>query len=232
MAKAMVDSMSKQKIRLVISDMDGTLIDSERAIAQALCDALVDWGIICEPSDFLPYTGMGDDNALAGVAKEHGVPYTYDMNLRAYEIYDQMAKERVVAFPWSERILRLVKSQEIKLAIASAAGRIRVLHNLKRLGFAEDYFDAVITANDVKRQKPDPEIFLRAIERVGVDPSEVLVLEDSTMGVRAAKAAGARCLAVTTSYSADELIKNGADYVTDDFSEFEDLLKYNNESEN
>ncbi len=211
-------------VKLVISDMDGTLIDSEGAIAQAICDALVDWGISCTPVDLVPYTGVGDDNALAGLAREHGVSYTYDMNLRTYEIYGQMANERVVAFPWSNRILRHVRESGLMLAVASAAGRIRVMHNLGRLGFTEDFFDAVITANDVKKQKPDPEIFISAIERAGVEPSQTLVLEDTVSGVKAAKAAGAKCIAVTTTYSAEELKLAGADHVTTDFSEFEELL--------
>ena len=217
--------MIKHSIRLVISDMDGTLIDSEGAIAQASAEALVDWGITCSPAEFKPFTGLGDNKFIAGVSEKYGVPYTYDMNLRAYEIYERHMNERVVAYPWSSDLLRMIKSQGCKIAIASAADRIRVVLNLKRLGFAEDFFDAVIAANDVSRQKPNPDVFLTAAERAGEDPRDSLVLEDATMGVKAAKAAGALCMAVTTSYDAAALREFGADYVTGDFSGLEALLK-------
>ena len=69
--------MIKHSIRLVISDMDGTLIDSEGAIAQASAEALVDWGITCSPAEFKPFTGLGDNKFIAGVSEKYGVPYTY-----------------------------------------------------------------------------------------------------------------------------------------------------------
>ncbi len=207
------------QIKLVISDMDGTLIDSEGALARASAEALVKWGIHAHPKEFKPFTGLGDNRFIAGVAQKYGKPYTYDMNLRTYEIYEKHIDEWVVVFPWSSELLRTVKKAGLKIAIASAADRIRVVLNLKRLGFDADFFDAVISANDVKKQKPDPDVFLCAADRVGIDPQNALVLEDATMGVQAAKTAGARCMAVTTSYPETELIKFGADAVTADFHE-------------
>ena len=217
--------MIRHNIRLVISDMDGTLIDSEGAIALASAEALVEWGITASPEEFDPFKGLGDDKFVAGVAEKYGVSYTPDMKLRAYGIYGEKLEERVTAYPWSRPMLAMIRERGIKLAIASAADRIRVRLNLRRLGFTERDFDAVIAADDVTRQKPNPDVFLCAMERAGGNPGQTLVLEDSTAGVRAAKAAGALCMAVTTFYSADELRFAGADFVTDDFSELEDLLK-------
>lgn len=217
--------MIRHNIRLVISDMDGTLIDSEGAIAQASAEALVDWGITASPAEFKPFTGLGDNKFIAGVSEKYGVPYTYDMNLRAYEIYERHMNERVVAYPWSSPMLSMLKARGMKIAIASAADRIRVVLNLKRLGFSEEDFAAVIAANDVAKQKPNPDVFLTAASHAGIDPAESLVLEDATMGVVAAKRAGASCMAVTTSYCAEELRKAGADFVTNDFSELAQLLK-------
>ena len=65
-------------LRAVIYDMDGTLVDSEGAIALAGKEALVDWGIECQLPDFKPFTGMGDDKFIGGVAEKYGVKYTPD----------------------------------------------------------------------------------------------------------------------------------------------------------
>ena len=212
-------------IRTVITDMDGTLIDSEGAIALAGKEALVDWGICCQLPDFLPFTGRGDDRFIGGVSEKYGVPYDPAMKLRAYEIYDATADERIRVFDWSERLLAFFKARGMKLGIASAADRFRVERNIKRLGFSPEDFDAVTSANDVTRQKPDPDVFLRAMEKMGADPRETVIFEDATMGVRAAKAAGAYCIAVTTSYDAEALYREGADLVMPDPARICDILE-------
>lgn len=200
-------------IRTVIYDMDGTLVDSEGAIALAGKEALVDWGIECKLPDFKPFTGMGDDKFIGGVAEKYGVPYTTAMKLRAYEIYMEKADERVTVYPWSKRLIGFFAARGLKCAVASASDRVKVLRNIRCIGVDADCFDAVITASEVTRQKPDPEIFLKALAAVGGKASETLVFEDSLMGVRAAKTAGMKCIATTTSYSAPELYASGADSV-------------------
>ena len=77
-------------------------------------------------------------------------------------------------------------------------------------------FDAVIVAEDVVHKKPSPEIFLAAAKRIGLDPKDCLVIEDAVSGVEAAKAAGAKCLAITSSFSKEKLAK--ADWFAPDLS--------------
>jgi len=79
-------------------------------------------------------------------------------------------------------------------------------------------FDAVITGDDVSRKKPDPEVYLLARERLGVDPSSCVVIEDNRNGLLAAKAAGMKCIVTTTPYTADEDF-TGADLVVPDLGE-------------
>jgi beta-phosphoglucomutase len=198
--------------------MDGTLVDSEGAIALAGKEALVDWGIKCELPDFKPFTGMGDDKFIGGVAEKYGVAYTQSMKLRAYEIYIEKAHSRVEVYPWSKRIIEFFASRGIRSAVASASDRVKVLCNIGCIGLSPDSFDAVVTASDVTHQKPDPEIFEKAASILGTNPSETLVFEDSLAGVRAAKAAGMKCIATTTSYPASELYAAGADSVLPDLA--------------
>ena len=78
--------------------------------------------------------------------------------------------------------------------------------------------DAIVTGSDVERKKPAPDIFLKAAEKAGLEPRFCIVAEDAIAGIMAAKAAGMRAVGVTTSFSADELKKAGADVVTDSLS--------------
>jgi len=81
---------------------------------------------------------------------------------------------------------------------------------MTEIGLSLTYFDAVVTAEDAKHKKPDPEIFLVAAGRLGLEPGECLVIEDSITGVAAAKTAGTRCLAITSTFITEQL--DGADY--------------------
>jgi beta-phosphoglucomutase-like phosphatase (HAD superfamily) len=89
--------------------------------------------------------------------------------------------------------------------VASAADRIKVEINLREMGFTPAMFDALVTGSDVVNKKPDPEIFLEAAKRMSVSPDYCLVCEDAVNGTVAAKAAGMRCLGITTSFTPQEL---------------------------
>jgi beta-phosphoglucomutase-like phosphatase (HAD superfamily) len=85
--------------------------------------------------------------------------------------------------------------------------------NLRAMGLREDEFDAVINGLEVARKKPFPDIYILAAERIGLTPAECLVVEDAVSGIKAAKAAGCKCLAVLTSFQASDLTE--ADWICD-----------------
>ena len=211
--------------KLVIFDMDGTLIDSEGAIAVASRESLIEYGITPDLKDFLDFTGQGDDKFVGGVARRYGLEYKTEMKERAYEIY-MAHSERIEVFPWSYSTVRGVIDRGVSAAIASASDRIKVHFNLNRIGVSPDEFTAVISATDVTRQKPDPEIFLLAAEKSDVAPCDCLVCEDSVSGVRAGFAAGMRVVGITTGYSEDELIAAGAEVVVGDLREIFEKIDF------
>src|SRR5438445_698709 len=108
----------------------------------------------------------------------------------------------------------------IPCAVATSASRFDVDRLLGRLGLRER-FDAVVTAEDVRLGKPDPEVYLLAARGIGVPPRECLVFEDSVVGVQAARRAGMRVIGVATAHTADELRVAGAASVIDDFEGLE-----------
>lgn len=99
----------------------------------------------------------------------------------------------------------------IKLAIATSADEVKLRVNMQEMGFDTGIFDALVNGLEIEHKKPEPDIFLEAARRLQLDPAECIVFEDAINGVQAAKAAGAKCLGITSSFSSDELKQAGAD---------------------
>ncbi len=135
---------------------------------------------------------------------------------RIDERYPTLISEKVVPIPGVLAFLDHLAKRGVPVAVASSGPRINVELILDKLGLSRR-FGAVITSGDVTKGKPDPEIFLTAAARLGADPAECWVIEDATTGVRAAKAAQMRCLALTTTCDPAELLASGADRLRADF---------------
>lgn len=213
-------------IRLVIFDMDGVLVDSEDAITRAALQTLrEDYGLPARYEDFKPFTGMGEHVFIGSVAEKYGVPFCEAMRTRTYRIYCDTADERVTVFPWARTLPQQLKRAGYRIAVGSAADEIKVECNLRCIGAKPGDFDALVTASEVVRKKPDPEIFLRCAEKCGIAPQECLVFEDAVSGVQAAKSGGMRCIAITSSFDRQTLLDAGADLVVDDLCDAEERIK-------
>ena len=205
-----------KKPTLAIFDMDGVLVDSEKAFKHACQEALLQWGVHAEREEFVPYTGMGDVLYIGGVSEAHGVPYCLEMTDVSYKLYAEYAKTELKVFSWSRAIIEKLSEAGYGVAVASSAGLFKVETNLACVGVDLSLFKAIVTGSDVEKKKPAPDIVLAAAEKCGADPADCLVFEDAISGVKAAKAAGMFAVAVTTSFSAEELYEAGADFVCDD----------------
>jgi HAD superfamily hydrolase (TIGR01509 family) len=104
---------------------------------------------------------------------------------------------------------------KIKLAVASSSHKRMIEYVLKKLEII-DFFDSIVGAEDIDRSKPDPEIFLMSAKRLNVKPEECIVVEDSKLGVEAAKKAGMKCLGYFNPSSGKQDLSK-ADFVADDF---------------
>jgi HAD superfamily hydrolase (TIGR01509 family) len=199
-------------IRGVIFDMDGVLVDSEPFIAEAAMRMFAERGLAVRPEDFRPFVGAGEDRYLGGVAERHGFALDLERDkARTYQLYDRMVRGRLGPLPGVHEFIAKCRARKLRLALATSADRVKLLVNLRELGLAPETFDALVDGLDVERKKPAPDIFRLAAERLGLPAGECLVVEDAVNGVAAAKAAGARCLALTTSFTRDQLA--GADFL-------------------
>lgn len=193
-------------IRAVIFDMDGVLVDSEPFICEAATRMFAEHGLIVEPEDFLPFVGAGENRYIGGVAEKYGFPLDIERDkARTYEIYGEIVRGKLEPLPGVHAFISRARAKGLRLALASSADRIKIEINLRDIGLPPETFDAVVSGQDVVNKKPDPEIFVAAARKLGVRADECLVVEDAVNGVEAAKRAGARCLGLTTSFSAEDL---------------------------
>lgn len=193
-------------IKAVLFDMDGVLLDSEAYICKAGVEMFREKGFMVAEEDFTEFTGMGENRYLGGVAEKYHIPFDVQKDkARTYEIYESLVAGNLSAFDGVREFIMKCRERKLKLALASSADPPKVRINLAEMGMPPGTFDAVVTGLDTERRKPAPDIFLIAASKLGVEPARCLVVEDAVSGVAAGKAAGARVLALTTSFSEKEL---------------------------
>lgn len=204
-------------IEAVLFDMDGVLVESESYINQAGVALFKEKGYHVDPDDFLPFTGMGENRYLGGVAELHQIPFDLEKDKkRCYEIYGSLVHGRLEPLPGVRDFISLCKIRGIKIAIATSADKIKMEINLREIKIPLESFDASVNGLEIENKKPSPDIFLKAAERLGVDSKKCLVVEDAISGVAAGKAAGAMVLGLTTTFTAKDLSE--ADWISKNLS--------------
>ena len=208
---------SARQIQGVLFDMDGVLYESEPFLIRAAIQMFAERGVRVEAADFDPYFGMGEDHLLKGVADRHGIRLQPEVaKQRTYSLYFDAIHGVIQPLPGVHEFIRKCREHRLRIALASSGDRIKVNRGLPEIFLSESSFDAVVTGSDITRKKPDPDVFRMAAYRLGLDPARCLVIEDAIAGVAAAKAAGARCLALTTNTPADRL--RDADWIVADLA--------------
>jgi HAD superfamily hydrolase (TIGR01509 family) len=205
-------------IKGVLFDMDGVLLDSEEYITRAGMKLFEEKGYKVKFEDFKEFTGMGEDRFLGGVAEKYDIPFNVENDkARAYEIYEKLVNGELDPLPGVREFLKICREKGLKTAVATSADEIKMNINLKEIGLSEDDFDTTINGSEVKNKKPDPEIFIKAADKLHLDPESCLVIEDAVSGLKAAKAAGCKCLALTTSFKPEDF--KDADWIANDLSQ-------------
>jgi HAD superfamily hydrolase (TIGR01509 family) len=182
--------------RAVIFDMDGLLIDSEPVWEQVEDEMLARRGATLDPAIRARFIGMRMADFWGGLAGAHGIAAPID-ELIAEAIALMVARVGVDAplRPGAEALIALLDSQQIPCAIASSSPRPIIDAVVAAHGW-ETVFARRVSGDEVTHGKPAPDIYLAAAQRVGVEASVCLALEDSVNGARAAVAAGMHTIAV------------------------------------
>jgi len=215
-----MNRMTEQEIAGVIFDMDGVLCDSEPFICAAACEMFRRrYRLTVQPEDFAPFVGAGENRYLGGVAEKYGVTLDIEADKKlTYDIYLELIAGQLNPLPGVAAFIADCRRRGLKLAVATSADEVKMAGNLRQIRLPAETFDATVNGCQIERKKPHPDIFLKAARRLGVSPRCCLVVEDAPNGVRAAKAAAARCLGLTTSFDAAALRAAGADFIAPDLA--------------
>ena len=181
-------------IQALIFDCDGTLVDSMPVHYAAWKATLARYGFSFTRERFYSFAGQPTWRLVEMLAQEHGI--SVDVLAVAREKEADFLRSIHLVKP-IERIVSIARQAvgQKKMAVASGGWRDITRLQLQQAGIFE-LFETVVTAEDTERHKPEPDVFLEAARRLGVQPSCCLVYEDADLGVEAARRAGMQCVDV------------------------------------
>lgn len=210
----------------VILDFDGVIVDTEPLHYRAFQRVLEPLGLHFTWEEYVEhYIGFDDRDAFRYVFSSHGTKLNqeelYGLIEQKALLFAEVIQSGVSAYPGVLDLISQLHKHKIPLAICSGALRSDIDPILSMLGIS-NYFDVIVTADDVATSKPDPECYQLAFQRLqsahecSFTKDATLVIEDTPAGISAAKAAGLTVCAVTNSYPAARL--DQATFVTESLS--------------
>jgi beta-phosphoglucomutase len=201
--------------RGAIWDMDGTLVDTAELHFQA-------WQVVCRElgrdftrADFAATFGRRNPEIIAHLFGDRfAAEQVQQIGDRKEIQYREAARKGVTLLPGAGDLLAALHRDGFRQAIGSSAPHANLELILELTGI-ERYIETVVGSEDTTLGKPDPQVFLVAAERLGVEPARCVVFEDAVAGVQAARAGGMRCVAVrfVAHHSEEALRQAGADRV-------------------
>jgi len=206
-------------LKAFIFDMDGVLIDSPKIIQKTFAEILKEDGVDFNEENIGRYLGHSIKDMLKIWEKDYGIKgyniqeFSRRCGKKELEILKKDVKpdERVIKF------LKDAKFKGIKLAVATSSLKWRAIEILNFLNI-KDMFDAIVSAEDVEKHKPEPDVFLEAAKRLNENPQNCIVFEDAKNGVEAARRSNMKVIAIKNGICSEEDLKD-ADMIINNFSE-------------
>jgi HAD superfamily hydrolase (TIGR01509 family) len=212
--------------RAVIFDLDGVLADSEPWWNQIDSQLLAEYGVTYRGQYHRDVLGVNYRLAVEFYKEAFGLSApTEELMRRRGEIAVDFFANRVGLFPSSKTVLEQLRQINLRLAVATSSVSASARPFLNRHGLTA-FFDVIVTGEEIERGKPEPDIYLRAAEKLGVPADACLVIEDALSGIVAAKAAGMRVAAIPDTRFVDARdYEKQADYLLRDLLEIPTLAR-------
>lgn len=211
-------------LKAVIFDMDGVIIDSEPLHARAIILALEPYGVKLSMEYCYSFVGSTAKHLLEVVRETYSITASLEELMEANEQAKKalLAKEEYPAIPYVRELMESLFAAGYQLAIASSSPITEIENTVQRLHLAP-YLKQLVSGMQIAAPKPAPDIFLAAAKKLGVHPSECLVIEDSYNGLTAAKAAGMARAAFYNPHSGQQDL-SCAHYIIEGFEEITPAL--------
>ncbi len=205
-------------IKAAIFDLDGTIIDSNPLDFAAWQKVLAEHQAQLSWEEYLQIVGATSAEIVQQYLNLNDEKKTEEIVHKREEYFRQIAGEKGIhLLPGAEKLLQDIRAIPLKMVLATGSNREKLDFVFSKVHIRQ-YFDDLITADDVTKGKPDPEVFLQAARKINLPPAECMVFEDAKKGVEAAKAGGMTCIAINTNGHSHYL--SAADLVIEKYTDW------------
>lgn len=184
-------------IKAIITDFDGTLVDTFEANLATYQKVLGDLQVKLPREKYREFFGLRFDAFMTAIGIDDALMRNHIKEVKTAlypSFFEKLSPNKVLI-----DFLMALRSSGVKIAIASTARKENLMNVLHYLGL-EESFDLIMAGVNVSKGKPDPEIYTLTMSRLGVSPDEVLIFEDSQVGLQAAEASGAKYIKITEEF--------------------------------
>ena len=192
-----------KKLKSVLFDHDGTLVNSEGIHYRIWCDTLLAYGLLLTESEYKAYfVGIPSKKSSVELVRRHGLKVLPEELLEYKEArtLNYLQQSAFPLMPGAKDAVAVLSARGLRLGIVTGAGPDGVEATLRDYAW-RDHIETTVCATDVANSKPAPDVYKLALARLGLSADEAIAVEDTTTGVAAARAAGLRCLAIPHEYS-------------------------------
>jgi len=201
-------------IKAVIFDLDGVLADTEHMSSQADDTVLARHGIWLTEEEKIRAYGRRMEEIFGDVIRDRGLRIDVSKLVGEKDsTFEELIKGSLKPMQGAGKILAALKKTGLKIGLATSSGSKKMENTLNELSIS-GYFDVMSSGDHVQKGKPHPEVYIKTAKKLGVEPAECIVVEDSEFGIMSAKAAGMMCIAIKSPNTRGQDF-SGADYLAD-----------------
>ena len=207
------------QIKGLVFDMDGTLLDNIKYHKEAWLTFLKKHNVPIDAQTLMAQNhGTIEEMIVLFFGKDLSVEKIKELGEEKESLYRDICKPHVKEIDGLTDFLKQAKSKGLKIGL-STMGTIKNIDFVIDTLHIREYFDAIVGGDDVTKGKPDPEIFIRTAEKLGLSPKDCIAFEDSTSGIKSATSAGFKVVGITTNHVKEDLLNAGCYNTINDYKD-------------